>query len=137
MNMHDMMAIENSKELAMVEIENMEDYDTVKVLIGNAEDIAYRAKERLEVLLPTRTAWDKEFTVHRDGVDYKATWLEHESRGQNRRCYTCNELVLGNEPRLRVRDAPKATATIGSHGVLNEWNCIDCAKDFYGTEPPA
>lgn len=145
MNTHDLLATTHSQQLALTQVEDMEDYDTVKLLISNCNDVVTRAEERLDELLPPETLtttvesamWNMQFTVKRSGFGYPATWLRHQNKRKLTRCYTCNELVAGDEPRLRVRNGPKATVTDASHGVSNEYNCTECAQDFYNTVPPA
>ena len=52
MNTHDLLATTHSQQLALTQVEDMEDYDTVKLLISNCNDVVTRAEERLDELHP-------------------------------------------------------------------------------------
>ncbi len=143
MNFDDTIVMNASQALAQTYIEKMDSYEDVKTLISNAEDVISRAKERLDELWSEKPTvqrpvrWNTKFTVWRDGIKYPhAFWIHRQSNRLRTRCYTCNELVEGKEPRFRVQDAPKARETTHSRGVLNEWNCIECALKYYNTRPP-
>ena len=131
---HDAYVLAKSRDLAESYVEKMEDPDRIKELIRNAEDIIERAKGRYEEVWST--SWNKGFKVYRNGVAYTATWLKRQHKGLRTRCHTCDQLVDGEAPRLRVTNGPNGVETQNSKGVVNEYNCTWCAEMYYGTRPP-
>jgi hypothetical protein len=131
MNLHDMSAIGNSEQLAMVKIEEMEDYDTVQVLIGNLNDIIGRANDRRKQLLAamrTDNVWFDVLDTF-DDTTYRAMWLRKQKNGYKAQCDNCGVWVAGNVRRLLVANG-KGKLRNGHH---HQFVCMQCASDRWQT----
>lgn len=126
MNLHDTSAIGNSEQLAMVRIEEMEDYDMIRILIGNLQDIHFRANDRrLELLKAMRTdnQWFDATDVN-DDVSYRAMFLHKQKNGKRAQCDNCGVWVAGNVRRMLVANEQGKLR----RGHRHQFVCMQCAS---------
>jgi hypothetical protein len=135
-------ALQKSRALAEVKIEDITDEQTLTALLMNAEDIAERAGDRIEELMPKPVTpkYEDPITVTSNftGESFPAGWLRFEKRNRDFPCENVDGfvghdyVVPGFMPRMWVDNdlgPPR-------NGKKNQFICTLCALKVYSEVPP-